>query len=57
MPAAFNEGFFVRRPAWHKLGTVLQEFPGRREAMRLAGHLFRVEERPALGRTDRKSVV
>ena len=50
MPAAFDTGFFVRTPAWHRLGTVLKEFPGRREAMRLAGHLFRVEERESYGR-------
>lgn len=45
MPAYFDEGFFVRVPAWHRLGTVLDDFPGREEGMRLAGHDFRVVER------------
>jgi phage/plasmid-like protein (TIGR03299 family) len=38
MPALFNQGFFVRKPAWHGLGEVLDYYPGREEAMRLAGH-------------------
>jgi phage/plasmid-like protein (TIGR03299 family) len=44
MSALFESGFFVRKPAWHGLGVVLQEFPGREEAMRLAGHDFTVME-------------
>jgi phage/plasmid-like protein (TIGR03299 family) len=44
MPAYFDEGFMVREPAWHKLGTVLADYPGREEAMRLAGHDFTVME-------------
>ncbi len=36
--------FFVREPAWHGLGVVLDEYPGREEAMRLAGHDFDVIE-------------
>lgn len=46
MPAYFTEGFMVREPAWHGLGTVLDEYPGREEAMRLAGHDFEVGEEP-----------
>lgn len=46
MPAYFNQGFFVREPAWHGLGIVLPEYPGREEAMRLAGHAFTIAERP-----------
>jgi len=46
MPAYFNQGFFVREPAWHGMGTVLEDYPGREEAMRLAGHDFLVIERP-----------
>ena len=38
MPALFDNGFFVRKPAWHGLGVVLDEYPGREEAMRLADH-------------------
>jgi len=46
MTALFDQGFFVRVPAWHGLGIVLDEYPGRDEAMRLAGHDFKVIERP-----------
>lgn len=46
MPAEFEQGFSVREPAWHGLATVLDEYPGREEAMRLAGHDFRVIEVP-----------
>lgn len=38
MPALFEQGFFVREPAWHGMGVVLQDYPSREEAMRLAGH-------------------
>ncbi len=38
MPAYFEQGFFVRVPAWHGLGIVLDDYPGRDEAMKLAGH-------------------
>ena len=46
MPALFNSGFFVREPAWHGEGIVLDDYPGREEAKRLAGHDFTVVERP-----------
>lgn len=46
MPAYFEQGFFVREPAWHGMGVVLDDYPGRDEAMRLAGHDFVVIERP-----------
>jgi phage/plasmid-like protein (TIGR03299 family) len=46
MPAYFTEGFMVRVPAWHGLGTILDDYPGREEAMRLAGHNFTIIERP-----------
>ncbi len=46
MPAYFESGFMVREPAWHGLGTVLEDYPGREEAMRLAGHNFNVIELP-----------
>ena len=45
MPALFDVGFSVRKPAWHGLAAVLQEYPGRDEAMRLAGHDWRILER------------
>lgn len=44
MPALFEQGFFVREPAWHGLGVVLDDYPGRDEAMRLAGHDWDVVE-------------
>lgn len=46
MPAFFDTGFFVREPAWHGMGIVLDDYPGREEAMKLAGHDFKVHERP-----------
>lgn len=46
MPALFDQGFFVRVPAWHGDGIVLADYPGRDEAMKLAGHNFKVVERP-----------
>jgi len=33
-----EQSFTVRKPAWHGEGTVLADYPGREEAMRLAGH-------------------
>lgn len=44
MPAEFTQGFFVRVPAWHGMGVVLDDYPGREEAMRLAGHDWDVVE-------------
>lgn len=44
MPALFDQGFFVREPAWHGLGIVLDDYPSREEAMSLAGHDFDVVE-------------
>jgi len=46
MPAFFDQGFTVRIPAWHQLATVLEDYPGREEAMELAGHDYRVLEFP-----------
>lgn len=46
MPDYFEEGFFVREPAWHGMGVVLDDYPGREEAMILAGHNFKLVERP-----------
>jgi phage/plasmid-like protein (TIGR03299 family) len=33
----FESGFFVKQPAWHGLGTVLQQPPTVQEALKLAG--------------------
>lgn len=46
MPAFFETGFSVRKPMWHGLGTILEEYPGREEAMQIAGHDFTIEEQP-----------
>jgi len=45
MTALFDQGFFVREPAWHGLGIVLDDYPSREEAMSLAGHNWDVVER------------
>lgn len=38
MPADFTSGYFVRKPAWHGLGTVLDDYPDSiEEALILAG--------------------
>lgn len=50
----FKQGFSVREPMWHGLGTVLDEYPGREEAMRIAGHDFRVAERPVFDELGRR---
>ena len=49
MSALFERGFFVREPAWHGEGVVLGDYPGREEAMRLAGHDWDVIEIPLQG--------
>jgi phage/plasmid-related protein TIGR03299 len=46
MPAYFEQGFMVREPAWHGLGVVLDDYPGREKAMELAGHNFKIAELP-----------
>lgn len=46
MPDYFDAGFSVREPMWHGLGIVLSDYPGREDAVRLAGHDFEVVEIP-----------
>lgn len=48
MSHLFQQGFFVRQPAWHGLGTVVQDYPGIDEAMRLAGHDHEIECKPLM---------
>lgn len=53
MAHQFVKGFFSNNePAWHGLGNVLPEgqWPGREEAMRLAGHDWTVIEEPVFAR-------
>lgn len=53
MADLFNRGFFVREPAWHGKGTVIQDYPGMAEAMKLAGHDHQiVEEKLGILRPD-----
>lgn len=44
MTHQFETGFFVRRPAWHKLGIVVQDAPSIEEAMKFAGLDWEVKE-------------
>lgn len=46
MPALFNTGFFVGEPAWHGLGTVVQDAPSIEEGLRLADADWDVETIP-----------
>jgi phage/plasmid-like protein (TIGR03299 family) len=46
MPDYFETGFFVREAAWHRMGTVLDDYPGREEGIVLAGHDFEIIEAP-----------
>ena len=48
MSHEFEKGFSVRESSWHGLATVLQEYPGREEAMRIAGHHFIIDEKPVM---------
>lgn len=41
----FDVGFSVRKPAWHLKAKVLDEYPGREEAIVVAGHNFQIEEK------------
>ena len=52
MPAYFDQGFFVREPAWHGMGVVLDDYPDRETAMRLAGHDFDIIESPVRFETE-----
>ena len=55
MPAEFENGFFVRKPAWHGLGTVLPDYVEREEAFRLSGQDWTVERWEVLARKDANS--
>lgn len=46
MSHEFESGFFVRKPAWHGLGTVLDHAPSVEEGIRAAGLDWTVEEHP-----------
>ncbi len=52
MPALFDKGFFVREPAWHGMGVVLDDYPSREEAMKLAGHDWDIKVRPVYHATE-----
>lgn len=46
MAHEFETGFFTRTPAWHKLGTVVNEAPSISDAIQLAGLDWPVVEAP-----------
>jgi phage/plasmid-like protein (TIGR03299 family) len=46
MSHEFESGFSVRQPAWHGLAQVLDDYPGREQAMMIAGHNWTVIEQP-----------
>lgn len=46
MAHEFESGFFTRKPAWHNLGTVVNEAPSIADAMQLAGLDWPVIEAP-----------
>jgi len=51
MSAEFESGFFVRKPAWHRLGVVIDDYPGSwDEARKLAGLEWDVVEVPVFTR-------
>lgn len=52
MAHEFETGFFTRTPAWHKLGTVVEEAPSVKDAILLAGLDWPVEERKLLAMND-----
>lgn len=48
MSHEFESGFFVRQPAWHRLGVLLTEAPHIEDATRLAGLDWHVHTAPLL---------
>lgn len=48
--------FSVRIAPWHRLGTVLTDYPGRAEAMAAAGLEWTVEESPVYRKLERHAV-
>jgi phage/plasmid-like protein (TIGR03299 family) len=46
MASNFENGFFVREPAWHGLGTIVQEAPTSMEALKVAGLDWTVRQEP-----------
>ena len=45
MSADFESGFFVKKPAWHRLGQTIATAPNTREGIRLAGLDWTVQRR------------
>lgn len=46
MASNFETGFFVREPAWHGLGTIVQDAPTSADALHLAELDWTVEQKP-----------
>ena len=53
MPHFFESGFSVRQPVWHNMAEILQDYPGREEAMKIAGHDFTIVEAPLDAMVDK----
>lgn len=51
MPDMVESMFSVREVPWHRKGVVLDDYPGREEAMKAAGHNFQLIEQ-AIGFSD-----
>lgn len=50
MAHEFESGFFVREPAWHGLGIVIQDAPDADEALKVAKLDWEVMQMPAIGK-------
>jgi len=46
MASNFETGFFVREPAWHGLGTIVQDAPTSMDALKLAELDWQVTQEP-----------
>ena len=57
MPASFDHGMFAHTPAWHKMGNVLDHWPGTwTEAADAAGLNWDIETAPVWSRTARPEI-
>lgn len=57
MTHEFESGFFVKTPAWHRLGTVVQDAPTVEDAIKLAGLDWTVIERPLVVADDNENFI
>jgi len=57
MASNFETGFFVREPAWHGLGTIVQDAPTSADALHLAELDWTVEQKPVFIDADGTKVL